>query len=66
MDFTNVFYALVAQRLAQAIGGIAKNILDQQFYCKLKDGSQIHAMKLRQKGLMNLKIRSNFIGATQL
>ena len=38
MGIMNVFYAHVVLPLAQAIGGMVINILDQQYYYKLIDG----------------------------
>jgi len=49
MDCTNVLCVHAARPLAQAIGGVEKNIWVLQFYFRLTDGFQIVEMRKKKK-----------------
>ena len=64
--YMNVFYVLVAQRVALAIGGIRIATSGLQFCYTPIVGLLIAAMNLLVIAWMIWKIRSNFIAATRL
>ena len=49
MGITNVFCVPVVPHHAQVIGGMEINIWDQQYYCKLTDGSMIVEMEIKKR-----------------